>query len=203
MSTRAAPETHADKAPDAELASPSAGAAAPAAETGENPGTVSNAQQKPKLFSPLEVGAWGGFVRTQAILFRAIEEDLRDRAGLTHPEFEVLLRLFLNSSRQARIQDLARASLLTRSGTSRLVERLEKSGLLRREEAPEDGRGTCVQLTDEGAALFLQAAEHHVTLVRKRFLSHFSPDELVLLGTFWRRINSLPANGLQPEPSEA
>lgn len=142
----------------------------------------------PDLFNPRERAAWGGFVVTQSRMFRRIEDDLRRRFGITHTEFEVLLRLTLSPEGRLRLQDLAAASLLSRSGTSRAVDRLVRAGYLGREGAAEDGRGAYAVLTRAGRAHFLAAAEAHVALVRREFLSRFSEAELDQLGAFWARI---------------
>ena len=140
------------------------------------------------LFTKIESAAWGGLVSTHARLFRRIEDDLRRRSGITHAEFEVLLRLVRAPGSRARIQDLAAGSLLTRSGTSRLVDRLVSAGFVERAGAEEDGRGAYAVLTQEGREHFLDAARHHVALVRKTFLGHFSREELEQMATFWARI---------------
>jgi DNA-binding MarR family transcriptional regulator len=141
-----------------------------------------------ELFTPLERAAWGGFIATQSRLFQRIEDDLRRRFGITHAEFEVLLRLSFARDGRARIQDLAAKSLLSRSGTSRAVERLARAGHVAREGAEEDGRGAYAVLTDEGRAHFFAAAKDHVALVRKEFLSHLTGEEMRSLAAIWRRI---------------
>lgn len=143
-----------------------------------------------ELFTRMELGAWGGFVRTQGRLFQRIEEDLRRRSGITHAEFEVLLRLTYAEDSRARIQDLAAASLLTRSGTSRVVERLVRAGFVKREGAMEDGRGAYAVITRKGREHFQVAARHHVALVRREFLTRFSQEELEMMASFWRRIDA-------------
>lgn len=141
-------------------------------------------------FDELERAAWGGFIVAQSRLFQRIEDDLRRRFHITHTEFEVLLRLALSADGRARIQDLAARSLLSRSGTSRAVERLERAGHLRREGAEEDGRGAYAVLTPEGRAHFHAAAPAHVALVREAFLGRFSREELEVLAGFWKRVNA-------------
>ncbi len=142
-----------------------------------------------EFFSKVESNAWGGFIATQSRLFQRIEEDLRRRFGITHAEFEVLLRLAMAPENRARIQDLAAKSLLTRSGTSRVVERLERAGHVTREEAEEDGRGAYAVLTATGKQHFFAAAKEHVVLVRREFLSHFSAEELETMAGFWNRLS--------------
>lgn len=140
------------------------------------------------LFTAKERAAWGGFIVTQSRVFRKIEEDLNTRFGLSHPEFEVLLRLSFAPEGRARIQELADRSLLSPSGTSRLVDRLVRAGHVERRGAEEDGRGAYAVLTEGGRAHFRAAAEAHVVLVREVFLSRFSPDELDQLAGFWSRL---------------
>ncbi|MBI5944592.1 MAG: MarR family transcriptional regulator [Chloroflexi bacterium] len=141
-----------------------------------------------KTFNECEQNAWGGFLSVYGKMSRIIEEDLQSHSHLTHVEFEVLLRLSWNETHQMRIQDLAAESILTRSGVSRVVERLEKAGLVKREEAPEDRRGAYAVLTEAGAERFRIAAQKHGECVRANFLSKFSEDELKTMGEFWARL---------------
>lgn len=120
---------------------------------------------------------------------RLIEDDLKSRSGISHGEFEVLLRLSWSDERRMRIQDLAAQSLLTRSGISRVVERLEAIGLVRRESAPEDRRGAYAILTDAGMSTFRAALAGHVALVRAQFLDRFNARELKTMAEFWRRVD--------------
>ena len=139
-------------------------------------------------FSDIEQNAWGGFLSTYARMNRMIEEDLQSHSQITHVEFEVLLRLSWNENHRVRIQDLAAESVITRSGVSRVVERLEKAGLVTREEASEDRRGAYAVLTEEGLARFQQAIKAHVAFVRENFLSHYNEQELEQMAGFWKRL---------------
>ncbi len=143
-------------------------------------------------FTPSEQAAWGGLLDVHGRLMREIEADLQEHSHITHVEFEVLLRLSWEEKRRLRIQDLAARSVLTRSGMSRAVERLEKAGLVQREEAPEDRRGAYAVLTEAGALRLRSAAQAHAAFVRRHFLSHFSMDELEQMGRFWQRLNDPP-----------
>lgn len=138
-------------------------------------------------FSKLEKGAWGGLLATHSKMMEIIENDLQSRCGISHVEFEILLRLTFAPDNRARIQDLAANSLLTRSGTSRLVDRLEKSGWVTRTKAKEDKRGAYAALTVAGAAKFADARIGHVGLVKDEYLSKYTDDELALLGELLAR----------------
>lgn len=138
-------------------------------------------------FSPAERAAWGGLLRTHAVLDQLIDADLR-QDGLRHVEFEVVLRLALAPQGRLRIQDLARASLLSRSGTSRLVDRLEAAGLVVREGATEDGRGAYAVLTDTGRTAFDRIWPRHVVLVRQHFHDRLTAEEIDQLARIWAKL---------------
>ena len=140
------------------------------------------------LFTSTEAAAWGGFLSAHGRLSKTLEENLRRNSGLSHPEYEVLLRLFFEDEGRLRIQALAEKSVLTHSGTSRLIDRLEEADLVARADAEEDGRGAYAVLTDNGREHFIQAARQHTSFVREIFLSHFSQDELEVMGSFWARL---------------
>ena len=150
-------------------------------------------------FSQIEQDAWGGFLRTYAQINRLVEEDLQECARLTHIEFEVLLRLSWAESQRLRVQDLAAQSILTRSGVSRVVERLEKAGLVTRESASEDRRGAYAVLTEAGAERFRTAADAHMAYVRRIFLGLFTEDELKQMAAFWRRVEERPAESTRAQ----
>ena len=71
---------------------------------------------------------------------------------------------------------------------SRMIDRLERDGLVRREACEEDGRGAEVALTDAGRELMTAARASHLSAVREGFLDHFDDDELATLADAWRRV---------------
>lgn len=151
---------------------------------------MSDADGMEHRFTSLEHAAWTGFLVTYARVYRRVEDDLLEHARLTHVEFEALLRLSFAPERRLRMQELAARSVLTRSGVSRAVERLERAGLVRREQASEDRRGAWVVLTPSGDERFRAIAGHHMRTVRDTFLAPFSPDELERMAEGWRRIQA-------------
>jgi DNA-binding MarR family transcriptional regulator len=82
----------------------------------------------------------------------------------------VLLVLDESGDKHLRMSELADAALLTRSGMTRLVDRLERQGLVRRERCAADGRGTYAVITDEGKERFAAARPTHIAGVRRLFL---------------------------------
>ena len=88
-----------------------------------------------------------------------------------------------------RMCDLAESILLSRSGLTRLVDRLERDGLLERVACADDARGSYATLTPAGREKLAEARVSHLEGVRSLFLEHFSEAELeVLLGELWERI---------------
>lgn len=160
---------------------------------------MAETEERADTFSALEGDAWGGLLGVHGRLMRLLERDLEDRCGISHPEFEILLRLDWADGHRARQQDLAAASVLTRSGASRAVERLERLGLIRRVTAQEDHRGNDVLLLPAGAEALGRALDGHVPLVRSAFLGCFSDDELRAMADGWRRVES----GLAARPELA
>ncbi len=142
----------------------------------------------------IELAAWAGFVGTQGRLFRRIEDELRQKAGITHSEYEVLLRLYYSKERRERIQTLAATSLLSRSGTSRAVERLVKVGHVKRTEAEEDGRGAYAELTAKGREFYVKTQAEHLKLVREIYIKKFDQAELMQLAEFWNRFQDMGNN---------
>ena len=140
----------------------------------------------------LERGAWVGFLRAHHVLVAELDEELRREHDLPLTSFDVLVQLDLSDEGQLRMSELADAVLLSRSGLTRLVERLESKGLLERRECTEDARGAYAVLTDKGRERLAEARATHLTGVRRLFLERFDEKELENLGGLWQRV--LPAS---------
>ena len=140
------------------------------------------------LLDQEELGAWRGMLRTHAELTRALDAELTRAHDMPLSSYEVLL--FLNDSEEGRMRmsELADSVLLSRSGLTRLVDRLERQGLLRRERCTSDARGLFAEITDEGRGVFARARKTHLDGVRRLFLDRFSRDELRTLGGFWEKV---------------
>jgi DNA-binding MarR family transcriptional regulator len=135
-----------------------------------------------------ELGAWRGMLRVHTALVKALDAELTAAHDLPLSSYEVLITLDSAPNRKRRMAELADSTLLSRSGMTRLVDRLEDKGLLERDTCTDDGRGCFAVLTEKGAALLRDARPTHLDGVRERFLAHFSEDELVVLGDFWERV---------------
>jgi DNA-binding MarR family transcriptional regulator len=100
----------------------------------------------------------------------------------------VLVTLASAPERRLRMAELADAILLTRSGLTRLVDRLERAGLVERVRCPGDGRGLNAVLTDAGLARLAEVAPTHLDGVRRRFADRLDPNDLTRLAGIWRRL---------------
>jgi DNA-binding MarR family transcriptional regulator len=149
--------------------------------------TVSRATE-PTDFTASELGAWRGLLRVHASLVRALDAELDAEHGVPITSYEVLIHLADSPEGRMRMRDLADAALLSRSGLTRLVDRLERDGLIERAACSSDARGAFAVITAAGRDLLARARPAHRGGVRRRFLDHFDEDELVRLASYWERV---------------
>src|SRR3954452_4644968 len=138
--------------------------------------------------SAAELGAWRGMLRVHTALVKALDAELAAAHDLPLSSYEVLITLESAPNRKRRMAELADSVLLSRSGMTRLVDRLERDGLLVRDTCTADGRGCYAVLTEKGAELLAHARPTHLEGVRERFLAHFSEDELRRFAEAWERV---------------
>lgn len=138
--------------------------------------------------SPVELAAWRGMLRAHAALVKALDVELEAAHDLSLSSYDVLVQLREAPGGRLRMAELADAVLLSRSGMTRLVDRLAREGLLRRDTCSSDARGCYAVLTDAGEALLREARPTHLAGVRARFLAHFDETELHRLADAWSRI---------------
>src|SRR6476646_3409214 len=122
--------------------------------------------------SGIELGAWRGLLRVHAALVKSLDAQLAAAHDLPLSSYEVLITLESAPGHKRRMAELADSVLLSRSGMTRLVDRLEKEQLLARDTCTDDGRGCFAVLTPKGHELLARARPAHVEGVRVRFLSH-------------------------------
>jgi DNA-binding MarR family transcriptional regulator len=121
------------------------------------------------LLSREERVLWRQFVETHAAIVRRLDDDLRVQSGLTLSSYEVMVELVRAPGNRLRMAELAERLLFTRSGVTRLVDRLERAGFVERSECPHDGRGVYAILTQKGFDTFEAAAVPHVDGIRSLF----------------------------------
>ncbi len=144
----------------------------------------------PSELTEAEVAAWKGFVRVHTAMARRLDAELERAHGLSLSSFEVLKALRCSSEGKLRMADLAEHALLSRSGMTRLVDRLERQGLLTRCQCSDDARGCYAVLSPAGAELLDRARPTHLECVRSGFVGHLAPQELEQLAdVFGRMLN--------------
>ncbi len=113
-----------------------------------------------------EQEAWRSLLAVVNLLFDRLDRELRDAAGLTLEDYEVLVHLSEADDRRLRMSELAEHVLRSRSRLTYRVDQLERRGLVRRERCPDDGRGLFAALTPAGVQVLVAAAPVHVGGVR-------------------------------------
>jgi DNA-binding MarR family transcriptional regulator len=136
-----------------------------------------------------ELNAWRTFLRAHARLVRELEAELVANHPLTLGGYDVLVQLAEAPDRRLRMAELADAVLLSRSGVTRLVDRLEVAGMVTRERFESDGRGVVAVLTTKGLDTLREAARTHLAGVMRHFVEHFGPEELVEFGKLCARLS--------------
>ncbi len=129
-----------------------------------------------------QLGSWRAFLRAHAAVTRQLEADLLAECQMPLAWYDVLVQLVEAPDRRLRMTDLAGEVLISRSGLTRLVDRLVSEGLVRRERAPDDARGTFAVLTDEGYKRLRSATPTHLRGVATYVVERVSPAQLGSLG---------------------
>jgi DNA-binding MarR family transcriptional regulator len=125
-----------------------------------------------------ELGAWRAFLRAHSIVSRKLEAELVAEHDLPLASYDVLLQLAEAPGRRLRMTQLADRVLLSRSGLTRLVDRLERDGLVERQACPNDARGTLAVVTDSGLGRLRAAAPTHLRGVGEHVTSRLTDAEL-------------------------
>ena len=146
---------------------------------------------------------WRRWLRLNALLPGALHRELQADAGLSLPDFDVLVQLTDRPDARVRVSDLARGLHWERSRVSHHVTRMERRGLVRREECRDDGRGAWVVLTEQGRAVIEQAAPAHVATVRRLVFDALSPQEAEVMGEVIEKILARLEGTARPESESA
>ncbi|MGZ8512450.1 MAG: MarR family winged helix-turn-helix transcriptional regulator [Candidatus Limnocylindria bacterium] len=125
--------------------------------------------------------AWVGFLRSHAAVLRLLDTELRLEAGLSLVDFDVLIQLALAEGGELRMTDLARRTLVSRSGMTRRVAELEREGLVTRCSATGDGRSVRASLTPTGEEVLRRAVPVHMRGIERHFLDRLTSEQLSAL----------------------
>jgi DNA-binding MarR family transcriptional regulator len=139
-------------------------------------------------FSHDELSAWHGMLTLYSRIMRDSDRGLLASHGISMREFDVLITLFNAPNRRLRMTELAQRVMLSPSGLTRLVERLEREQLVERQNDIEDGRSFRAVLTNQGLERLDEARSTHNAVIRGHFTGRLSREELRELGGIWKKV---------------
>lgn len=148
-----------------------------------------------RWLTPEEQRAWRAYNAASRLLEDAIDRQLQQEGGMPHLFYMVLANLSEAPDRRLRMTDLAETLKITRSRLTYAVTRLERDGLVRREDCRRDRRSSLAVLTDEGMAVLERTAPGHVETVRSALFDRLTPEQVGQLAEICTGI----ARGLQDE----
>lgn len=133
------------------------------------------------------MAAWRALMEAHATLTDVLEDELQGERGMPLTWYEVLAQLQQHGGR-LRMQELARLVLLSKSGLTRLFDRMEREGLVRREACAEDRRGTVAAILPSGRAALKRATPVHLRGIEQHFADHISDEEARVIVAALRRV---------------
>ena len=138
--------------------------------------------------SPEERAAWSGFIRAHSSIVRELDAELRAAHGLPLSSFDVLVQLSLASNGRMQMHELAEAVHISRSGLTRLVDRLERQGLIERHRGERDPRRVFACITRSGLERLAETTPTHLAGVRRRFLERLTRTQMSQLAVVWNQL---------------
>ena len=166
---------------------------------------VSTTDDAPRADDP-RLDGWRAFLTAHARVIRRLDEELRAEHDLSLAEYEALLQLAHAADRRMRMSHLADRVLLSRSGVTRLIDRLEADGSVVRDQCLSDARGAEAVLTAAGLSRLRAASRTHLAGIERYFLSLLGRDELAsieqVLGRVARAAGQGPSAEVDCEPPD-
>ena len=134
-----------------------------------------------------QVRAWASVLRVHAAVVPRLERELA-AVGMPLSWYDVLLELNSAPDRRLRMTELGARAVLSRERVSRVVDELERAGLVRRERNPDDGRSLLAVITDEGRARLRAAAPTYLAGIERHFGAHLDAEEARAVATALFRV---------------
>jgi len=131
-----------------------------------------------RKLKPAEMRAWRAFLDAQASLLRRLGDDLVKEEDITLAEYDVLVQLSFAPDDRLRMTELSDRVRLSPSGLTRLVDRLVRTGLVKRGRCASDRRGSFAILTSDGKVRLRRASPIHLRGIREHFSKRLSPAQL-------------------------
>lgn len=149
-----------------------------------------------------ELGIWRDYIETAETLRVALTARLQQDSGLSAGDYAVLLALSEAPDRRMRSSALAAHIDWERSRLSHHLGRMERRGLIQREDCPTDNRGAEVVLTGDGLDAFRRSSLPHLRAIRELFVDALTPDQLAAAGDVARSLRRHQAKNRQEEPGD-
>jgi DNA-binding MarR family transcriptional regulator len=147
---------------------------------------------------PAHLAAWRLLLEAHAQVTELLERELVAERDLPLSRYDVLLNLAEAPGGRLRMQELSASVLLSKSGLSRLVDRMVEAGLVRRERCEADRRGWFAVLTDQGRSALRRAAPVHLRGIQEHFARHLAPDEVEVLAAALSRVVAAAKTAAEP-----
>ena len=144
------------------------------------------------------LAAWLTLLQANSVLVDLLESDLQASANLPLGWFEVLVQLTTAPEGRLKMRELAHSVLLSKSGVTRLVDRMETAGLVTRGACATDRRVVYAIVTPQGREALRNAMPRHLESLGERFTKHLTPSELTMLRTTLQKL--LDVHGFAPPP---
>lgn len=146
---------------------------------------------------------FGRFLRAHQQVAELLNKNLVEDRQLSLSWYDVLLQLSASGEDRLRLQDLADRVLYSRSGLTRLIDRMESAGFVSREPCTDDKRGTYAVLTPAGKRELRRAAPAHLRGIEDHFFSKLSDHEIEILGEAMTKVlQSTRCASESPDPAE-
>jgi DNA-binding MarR family transcriptional regulator len=165
-----------------------------------NPVATRTEQKTEQVINDEAMAAWVGFLRVHAALVDVLGRELEGQVGLPLTWYDVLVQLAAAPEGRLRMQDLAAAVVLSKSGLTRLIDRVETAGLVARASCPSDRRGTYAEITPKGRKALDEARPVHHRGIQAHFADRLGQRELAALRTATDKLGA--ALGIPPWPGE-
>ena len=135
-----------------------------------------------------QISAWRAFLEVHSAVIKALEKELIEDQGFSLTWYDVLTHLSEATEARMQHQALAESLLLSRSGVTRLVDRMVEAGLVSRESSPADRRVSYVVMTQQGRVALDRASPGHMSGIAQHFVRYLEAGDVSVLQGFFSRV---------------
>jgi DNA-binding MarR family transcriptional regulator len=148
-----------------------------------------------RWLSAEEQRAWRAYLDSTRLLMQRLDQQLQRDAGMSLTDYELLVTLDEAPGRRMRMSSLADATMASRSGVTRAINRLVALGWVTRRPCPDDRRGQLAELTEAGRRKLVETSPGHVTEVREHLFDCLSPRDVDRVGQVFGEVREHLVHG--------